>query len=98
MYRSLRSRSLALGLALGLALAFAPRLLAADGPVTAVRCGAAVDVARGTTIPHAVILIRDGRIQGVGPGLPIPAGAQVVDLGDATVLPGLIDAHTHLLT
>jgi len=46
---------------------------------------------------NAVILVEGGIITGAGPGLAIPAGAEVVDLGDATVLPGLIDCHTHLL-
>jgi imidazolonepropionase-like amidohydrolase len=51
-----------------------------------------------TAITNAVILLEGDRIKAVGPGLEIPAGAQVLDLGSATVLPGLIDCHTHLLT
>jgi imidazolonepropionase-like amidohydrolase len=43
-----------------------------------------------------VVLIEGDRISAVGPNLPIPAGTEVVDLGDATLLPGLIDCHTHL--
>jgi len=78
-------------------LALSP-LVAAEAPVTAVRCRAAIDVVRGVTIPRAVITIRDGRILAIGSDLPIPAGAEVIDLGNATVLPGLIDAHSHLLT
>lgn len=69
----------------------------AETPVTAVRCAAAIDVVHGTRIDRAVLLVQDDRIIGIGPDLPIPPGASVVDLGDATVLPGLIDAHTHLL-
>jgi len=42
------------------------------------------------------LLIEDGKIARVGPGLAAPAAAQVVDLGNATLLPGFIDAHTHL--
>jgi imidazolonepropionase-like amidohydrolase len=43
-----------------------------------------------------LLVVRDGRIAGVGPGAAIPAGAQVIELGDATLLPGFIDAHVHL--
>src|SRR6476646_7828840 len=43
-----------------------------------------------------VVIVTDGQIVGVGANAAIPAGAQVVDLGDATLLPGFIDAHTHL--
>ena len=43
-----------------------------------------------------LVVVSGGRIAGVGPGASIPAGAQVIDLGDATLSPGFIDAHTHL--
>ena len=43
----------------------------------------------------AVVVVRGDRIVSVG-GTSIPAGARVIDLGDATLLPGFIDAHTHL--
>src|SRR5256885_12677674 len=43
-----------------------------------------------------VVLVTDGQIVGVGANSAVPAGAQVIDLGDATLLPGFIDAHTHL--
>lgn len=67
-------------------------------PVTAVRCGRMIDVKAGRAIANAVILIERGRITAAGPEVKVPAGARVIDLGTATVLPGLIDAHTHLLT
>src|SRR4030065_1415414 len=47
-------------------------------------------------IPNAVILIEGEKIKAVGPNLAIPAGAQVIDLSKSTVLPGLIDCHTHI--
>ena len=43
-----------------------------------------------------MVVVQDGKIVGVGANANAPAGAEVVDLGDATLLPGFIDAHTHL--
>lgn len=63
----------------------------------AVRASRMLDVKTGNVITDAVIIIENGRIVGAGSKLPIPAGAQVIDLGGAFVLPGLIDCHTHLL-
>ena len=43
-----------------------------------------------------VVVISGGKIEAVGSGAPIPASAEVIELGDATLLPGFMDAHTHL--
>jgi len=43
-----------------------------------------------------MVVVQDGRIVGVGANANVPADAEVIDLGDATLLPGFIDAHTHL--
>ena len=53
-----------------------------------------LDVAAGQIRAQAVVVVQDRRITSVGG--EIPAGARTVDLGDVTLLPGLIDAHTHL--
>jgi imidazolonepropionase-like amidohydrolase len=69
--------------------------------VGAVRCGRLLDVRTGRVLRNAVILIRGDRIAAIGTQLTrlrIPAGTRTVDLRRATVLPGLIDAHTHLLS
>ncbi|MBA2734979.1 MAG: hypothetical protein H0U54_19115, partial [Acidobacteria bacterium] len=70
----------------------------AQAPKTlAVRAARMLDVKSGNVIADAVILIENGRITATGSKLSIPAGAEVIDLGSAMVLPGLIDSHTHLL-
>ncbi len=64
--------------------------------VTAIRAGKLVDPDAGTVLADQVILIRDSKIEKVGKGLDIPATARIIDLSQMTVLPGLIDCHTHL--
>ena len=69
----------------------------AAGPV-AIRAGQLFDSRSGQMAARQVILLQGERITEVGPEsqIRIPAGAQVVDLSQATVLPGMIDAHTHM--
>src|SRR5690348_14706289 len=55
-----------------------------------------LDVETGRMITPGEVLVRGDRIAEVGPSVKRPAGAAVVDLGDRTLLPGLIDAHIHL--
>jgi len=62
----------------------------------AVRCGRLFDGVHDEVVRDAVILIEGDRITSVGRDLKIPAGARLIDLSGATVLPGLIDTHTHL--
>jgi len=64
--------------------------------LTAVRAGRLVDPDSGTVLTDQVILIEAGKVKAVGKGLAIPAGANVIDLSAKTVLPGLIDCHTHV--
>src|SRR5271167_3906355 len=61
--------------------------------IVALRASRMLDVNSGSMVHEAVILIQDEKITAVGASLKIPAGAKVVDLGDATLLPGLIDCH-----
>src|SRR5258708_7647711 len=65
-------------------------------PVIAVRAARLIDGRGASPIAPAVVLIRGDRIEAAGAGLPIPAGTRIIDLGSATLLPGLIDLHTHL--
>jgi imidazolonepropionase-like amidohydrolase len=66
--------------------------------VVAIRAGRLFDARSGTLSNNQIILVKGDRITDVGPGLAIPAGAQVIDLSNATVLPGMIDAHVHVNT
>jgi imidazolonepropionase-like amidohydrolase len=62
----------------------------------AVRAARLIDGRGGAPIGSAVVIIRGDRIEAAGSALAIPAGARVIDLRGATLLPGLIDLHTHL--
>lgn len=62
----------------------------------AIKAGKLIDTDAGAVLSDQVILIRDGKIAAVGGGIKIPGDARVIDLSGLTVLPGLIDCHTHL--
>jgi imidazolonepropionase-like amidohydrolase len=68
----------------------------AAAQVTVVRAGRLIDPDSGTVLTNQVILIKDGKVQAVGKELALPADARVIDLSGKTVLPGLIDCHTHV--
>ncbi|MGB6309597.1 MAG: amidohydrolase family protein [Steroidobacteraceae bacterium] len=74
----------------------APGSSPADPPVTVIRAGHLIDVLAGRVLAHQLIVIRGTKIQEVGADLAIPEGAKVIDLSNETVLPGLVDCHTHL--
>ena len=69
---------------------------ASTAQVTVIRAGKLVDPDTGTVLTDQKILIVGNKISAVGRELHIPADARWIDLSDKTVLPGLIDCHTHL--
>ncbi len=88
----MRSRSLAVAV---LAFGFLGSANAQE-PVTAIRTARVLD-GTGRTIPNATVVVRGSRIVAVGANVAVPAGARVYDLSTLTLLPGLIDAHAHLV-
>src|SRR6476469_6125253 len=69
---------------------------AAAEPVTVLRAARLYDGKADAVVSPGVVVVSDGKIVAAGSSAQVPAGARVVDLGDATLLPGLMDAHTHL--
>ena len=69
-----------------------------SGGVVAVRAGRVLDTLSGQVLTNQVLVLQGDRISEIGPAaqVKVPADAQVIDLGQAMVLPGLIDAHTHM--
>jgi imidazolonepropionase-like amidohydrolase len=92
----------AVALCVALVLSLPVRQLAQAPPkVTLVKAAHLLDPRTGNVLSPAAVLIQDGKIEQVGAPAQLkanaPKGVQTIDLGDATLLPGLIDSHTHLL-
>ena len=82
-------------------LSFVVKPLAAQSKdknnITYIKTGKLFDSENGTLLSNYIIKIDGRRIAEVGKNISIPAGAKTIDLSDFTVMPGLIDGHTHLL-
>jgi imidazolonepropionase-like amidohydrolase len=72
-------------------------LFAQPKEATIIQAGRLIDVRAGRVLTNQKILIEGDRIRQVGAAVPAPAGARIIDLSHSTVLPGLIDNHTHVL-
>jgi imidazolonepropionase-like amidohydrolase len=99
MISNCQRRAASWGLAVALVIACAPAGSAqspAPENVTAIKAARMFTATGASLVPRAVVIVTGSRITAAGSDLPVPAGATVVDLGDATLLPGFIDAHTHI--
>src|SRR5215469_3207227 len=76
----------------------AGKYLAPRDQLIAIRAGRLFDSRSGTMLINQVVIVRSDRIAEVGSGLAIPSGANVIDLSNATVMPGMIDAHVDITT
>src|SRR6266702_990568 len=83
------SRVLVILLSLGIATQAADQLIV-------LKAARLFDGKSNALLQNAVVIVQGDKIVDAGSNLPIPSGAQVIDLGDATLSPGFMDAHTHL--
>ena len=65
-------------------------------PITAIKAGRLIDPETATVTTNQIILVEGERIKAVGANIAIPSGATIIDLSKLTVLPGLVDTHTHM--
>ncbi len=67
-----------------------------ESAVTAIKAGQLIDTENGRGLRNQIVLVEGEKIKAVGANVKIPADAKIIDLSDSTVLPGLIDCHTHI--
>src|SRR5262249_61601436 len=72
--------------------------LAPRDQIVAIRAGHLFDSHSGNLLDNQVVLVHGERIAEVGSAIQIPSGATIIELGSATLLPGMIDAHVHVNT
>ena len=70
--------------------------IATASDMIAIRAAQIIDGKGGSPFRPGIVIVRGDKIESVGSSLPVPEGAQLIDLGNVTLLPGLIDLHTHL--
>jgi imidazolonepropionase-like amidohydrolase len=96
----MKKKNMAVTLACGIAAFVFGSFASADSlppeKATVLKAAHLFDSVSGKLVEHGVVVVMGKKIQAVGSDAQIPAGAQVIDLGDATLMPGFIDAHVHL--
>jgi imidazolonepropionase-like amidohydrolase len=90
------SKLAGLSLILVLLCAVSVTSMAQSTSIIAIKAGRLIDPETGTASNNQLIIIEGEKIKAVGANLTIPAGATIIDLSKLTVLPGLVDAHTHM--
>ncbi len=73
-----------------------PAAMGAAQKITVLKAARLFDGKSDRLTSPGLVVVTDGKIVATGPAAAIPAGAEIIDLGDATLLPGFMDAHTHL--
>ena len=73
-----------------------PAVAQTAAPIIAIKAGRLIDPETGSATNNQIIVVEGERIKAVGANLSIPTGATIIDLSKLTVLPGLVDTHTHM--